>query len=228
MAKKRVTRKQLLKEPDEFITTTGKLIAWAKDNSQALVIGVVGFFGLIIGISIYGYIQQNRSDAAQVMFSQAVTKYQSEAENKSEGEALAAVSADFDKLIESYGGQPAGQLGRVFYGHINLAGKAYDQAIAHYEKAMGNVDNDASLTNIILNGLATAYQQKGENDKAIEKFRMIADGTDLMLKDAALFNLGKLYEKIGEIEESKKAYQQLRDDFPTSMYSSIAREKVAG
>jgi tetratricopeptide (TPR) repeat protein len=228
MAKKRVTRKQLLKEPDEFITTTGKLIAWAKDNLQAIVIGAVGFFMLIIGISIYGYIQQNRSDAAQVMFSQAVTKYQTEAEKKSEGEALTAVSADFDKLIESYGNQPAGQLGRVFYGHICLAGKAYDQAISHYEKAMANVDGDTSLTNIVLNGLATAYQQKGEYSHAIEKFRMIADGTDLMLKDAALFNLGKLYEQIGKFEESKKAYQQLRDDFPTSMYSSIAREKVAG
>lgn len=228
MAKKRVTRKQLLKEPDEFITTTGKLIAWAKDNAQALVIGVVGFFILIIGISVYGYVQQNRSESAQAMFSQAVTKYQAEAEKKSESEALAAVSADFDKLIESYGNQSAGQLGRVFYGHINLAGKAYDQAITHYEKAMDKVDRNTSLTNIILNGLATAYQQKGEYPQAIEKFRKIADGTDLMLKDAALFNLGKLYEQLGKSEESKKAYQQLRDDFPGSMYSSIAREKVAG
>lgn len=228
MAKKRLTRKQLLKEPDEFITTTGKLIAWAKDNSKSLVMGVVGFFMLIIGISVYGYIQQDRSDTAQLMFSQAVTKYQTEAEKKSEGEALAAVSADFDKLIESYGNQPAGQLGRVFYGHISLAGKVYDQAVIHYEKAMDNVDGDASLTNIILNGLATAYQQKGDHSKAIEKFRMIVDGTDVMLKDAALFNLGKLYEQIGKSEESKKVYQQLRDNFPTSMYSSIAREKVAG
>lgn len=228
MAKKRVTRKQLLKEPDEFITTTGKLISWAKDNLQTLIIGTVGFFIFIIGISIYGYVQQNRFDAAQLMFSQAVTKYQTEAEKKNESEALAAVSADFDKLIESYGGQPAGQLGRVFYGHISLAAKDYDQAITHYEKALVNIDTDTSITNIVLNGLAMAYHQIGEYPKAIEKYRKIADGTDSMLKDAALFNLGKLYEQIGKSEESKKAYQQLRDDFPGSMYSSIAREKAAG
>jgi tetratricopeptide (TPR) repeat protein len=228
MAKKRVTRKQLLKEPDEFITTTGKLIAWAKDHSQGLIIGAVGFFILIIGISIYGYVQQNRSDAAQLMFSQAMTKYQTEAEKKSEGEALVAVSADFEKLIDSYGGQPAGQLGRVLYGHINLAAKVYDQAITHYEKAMVNIDADGSIANIVINGLAMAYQQKGEYPKAIEKYRKIADGTDSMLKDAALFNLGKLYELIGKSEESKKAYQQLHDDFPGSMYSGIAREKSAG
>jgi tetratricopeptide (TPR) repeat protein len=196
MAKKRVTRKQLLKEPDEFITTTGKLIAWANDNLQAIVVGAIGFFILIIGISIYGYVQQNRSDAAQLMFSQAVTKYQTEAEKISESEALDAVSADFDKLIESYGNQPAGKLGRVFYGHISLAAKAYDQAITHYEKAMVNIDADASITNVVLNGLAMAYQQKGQYPKAIEKYRKIADGTHSMLKDAALFNLGKLYEQI--------------------------------
>ncbi len=228
MAKKRVTRKQLLKEPDEFITTTGKVIGWARENAKALGIGTAAFFLLVIIVSVYGFINQRGATAAQLMFSQAVTKYQTEAAQKSEEEALSAVSADFDDLIKSYGGKPGGQFGRLFYGHISAKGKAFDQAISQYEKALADFGGDSSLTNVILNGLGSAYQQKGEYPKAIEQYKQIVEGPGSMLKDAALFNLGKLYGQIGNPEESKKAYQQLYDDFPNSMYADIVREKITG
>ena len=228
MAKKKVTRKQLLKEPDEFMTTTGKVIGWAKENTKALVIGVSVFFVLIIIVSVYGYINEKSSTTAQLMFSQAVTKYQTVAQQKTDEDALAAVSADFDALLKSHGNQPAGRFGRIFYGHISTTGKAYDQAIVHYQSALDDFGDDSSMTNVILNGLGSAYQQKGEYPQAIENYKKIVDGPGSMLKDAALFNLGKLYAQIGKAEESKKAYRQLSADFPNSMYANIVREKIAG
>jgi tetratricopeptide (TPR) repeat protein len=228
MAKKRVTRKQLLKEPDEFITTTGKLIGWARENSRSLGIGAVIFFTLIIGLSAYIYFNERRANTAQMMFSQALTKYQTELDQKGNVEALAAVSADFDLLISKYGNLPDGKLGRVYYGHICSAGLDYDKAIGHYLKALDDFGGASSLTNIILNGLATAYQQKGEYPQAIEQYRRILEGSTAILKDAALFNLGKLYGQIGEAEKSREAYQQLSADFPDSMYANIVREKIAG
>lgn len=228
MAKKRLTRKQLLKEPDEFITTTGRVIAWTKANTKAMIIGVVLFFALIIGVSVYGYINEKRSNTAHMMYGQAVAKYQEQAAQKSEAEALSAVSEDFNALIDTYGSLPAGQLGRIFYGHISMAAKAYDQAISHYQKALDDLRGDSSLAHIILNGMATAYQQKGEYPQAVENYRKIVDGPGSMLKDAALFNLGMLYKQLGKPEESRKAYQQLSTDFPNSMYADIVREKIAG
>lgn len=228
MAKKRVTRKQLLKEPDEFITSTGKLIAWARENSRSLGIGAVIFFTLMIGLSAYFYFNERRANTAQMMFGRALTKYQTELGQKGNVEALAAVSADFDLLISKYGHLPAGKLGRVYYGHISSAGLDYDKAIGHYQKALDELGGESSLTNIILNGLATAYQQKGEYPKAIEQYRKMVDGSTAILKDAALFNLGKLYGQIGEADKSREAYQQLSTDFPDSMYADIVGEKIAG
>jgi hypothetical protein len=45
MAKKRTTRKQLLKGPDEFITQTGKAIRWARANTKPLIYGTCAFAG---------------------------------------------------------------------------------------------------------------------------------------------------------------------------------------
>ncbi len=47
MAKKRTTRKQLLKEPDEFITMTGKIIRFAQ-KYRTQILGVIGGIVVII------------------------------------------------------------------------------------------------------------------------------------------------------------------------------------
>jgi tetratricopeptide (TPR) repeat protein len=228
MTKKKLTRKQLLKEPDEFITTTGKIIRWSKENAKALGIGAAVFFLLITIVSVYGFINDKNAVEAQLMFSQAVTKYQTEVAQKSDADALAAVSADFDALIKSHGNQPGGQFARLFFGHISVKAKAYDQAISHYQNALEDFGGDSSLTNVILNGLGSAYQHKGEHPQAIDTYKKIVEGPGSLLKDTALFNLGKLYEQMGKTEESQKAYQQLSADFPDSMYANIIRDKISG
>jgi tetratricopeptide (TPR) repeat protein len=225
MAKKKVTRKQLLKEPDEFITITGQLIAWAKENTKALGIGATLFFAIIIAVSIYAFVNGRRATAANMMFGQALEKYQTEAGEKGGLAAFSAVSGDFDTLIDSYGGQPAGKLGRLFYGHMGAMAEDHDKAIAYYQRALNDFGDDPALRNIIHNGLGAAYQQKGDYPKAIAHFQKVADGPDSVLKDAALFNLGKLFGQLGKTEESRQAYQRLMDDFPNSPYANIAREK---
>jgi len=228
MAKNRVTRKKLLKEPDEFLTTAGKLIRWAKDNTRPLIIGGCIFFGLVLSISVYSVIKQRRAGTAEILLGQALSKYQAEIATKDASAALQATRSDYDALLASYGGQPAGRLGAVLYGHICLAGQAYDDAIAHYQESLTYFGADSSLGNVILNGLGTAYQQKGEYPQSVVYFKQIADGSSPVLKDVALFNLGRLYGQLGQMEESRKAYQQLSTEFPQSIYTSLVNEKAAG
>ena len=228
MAKKKVTRKQLLKEPDEFITTTGKLIEWSRQNTKPLTIGAALFLVVIIGLSAYLYFTEKRSMRAQVLFSHAVTKHQAQENQTSSTAALSAVSADFDTLTTTYGSLPAGKLGRIYYGHISSAALDYDKAIEQYQKALGDYGDEPVLSNIILNGLATAYHQKGKYPEAIAYYKRIADGSASTLKDAALFNLGKLHGQLGQSEESRKAYERLSTEFPNSFYVNMVNEKIAG
>ena len=134
--------------------------------------------------------------------------------------------SDFDALLASYGSLPAGRLGAVLYGHICLAGGAYDDAIAHYQESLAKFGPESSLGNVILNGLGTAYQQKGDYPRAVTYFKQIVDGSSAVLKDVALFNLGRLYGQLGQTEESRKSYQQLSTEFPQSMFANVVKEKI--
>lgn len=228
MAKKRMTRKELIKGPDEFISTTGKVIQWARENTKPLVYGTVAFFALLIIVAGYSFIKQKREQAAAALLSQCLETYQSsQDDDKDPAKMLAMAKPDFDRLVKDYSGMPAGRLGRVIYGHLALAAKEFDQAKTLYEKALGDFGNDPSIENTILNGLAMVAVQSQDDAAAIGYFEKIASGKSVLLKDVALFNLGQLYAKTGETEKAVAAYKRLSDEYPDSMYANIAREKAA-
>ncbi len=226
MAKKRVTRKQLLKEPDEFITTTGKLLSWARENTRQLLVACGLFLGVLILIASYGYYQQKRSNTAEQLYNQAMAKYQTAGGEKDPAAALAAVQPDLERLTGEYGGQPAGKLGRLMYGNFSLAAQARDEAVKIYLAALEDFGSDASLANFIRNGLGAAYSQKGEFQAAIEHYEKIVSGSSQVLKDSALFHLGRLYEAMGQSDKSREAYRQLSTEFPDSMFTELVKTKI--
>jgi tetratricopeptide (TPR) repeat protein len=224
MAKKRLTRKQLLKEPDEFITTTGQVIRWAREHTKPLTYGCAGFFAVVILITVISVYQERRAQNAAALLGQSTAKYQAGLTAGSEDKALDVVRADFEQLIDSYSGQPAGRMGRIIFAHICLSGGAYDDAVTHYSGALKDFDGDPSLLNIILNGLGSALQQKGDDAAAAGYYQQLIDADSAVLKDAALFNLGVLYGKMGKTAEGRKAYEQLAADYPDSFYANLIKE----
>jgi tetratricopeptide (TPR) repeat protein len=226
MAKNRITRKQLLKEPDEFITTSARVIDWAKENTRLLIIGTCVFFVVAASISIIIYHRQHEANMAETLLGQSLTKYQTTLESKDAAAALDAVRKDFNALLTSYANVPAGRLGAVIYGNICLAGQDYNDAVVHYKAALPHFGVESSLNNVILNGLGTAYQKMGDYTNAVAYFKQIADGTGTVLKDVALFNLGWLYRQLGRNDESHKAYTRLAAEFPQSMYADLVKGKT--
>ena len=229
MAKKRVTRKELVKKPDEFITLSGTVIQWARSNAKALTYGAVAFFALVVLVAGYRYYTENRERAAASLLSRSMTAYEDALRAQKEpSEALEMVQPDLEELISTFGGYDAGRLGRLFYAHINLSAGMADQAIEQYNASLDDLDGREPLVNTALNGLAMAYLRKGDTASAIAHFEKVLDAAGTVLKDTALFNLGSLYAAEGDPQKSMDAYQRLTTEFPNSIYADIAREKRAG
>jgi tetratricopeptide (TPR) repeat protein len=228
MAKKRLTRKELLKEPDEFLTLTGRLIGWAKAHPKQLTYGIGVFLAVVLIGSGYAYYRQNRSQTAAALLSQSLQKYNEIAAQGDTAKALDAVKDDLDRLVEKFNSQSAGKLGALIYGHLSLQGHMAKQAIGLYQQAMKDFGNDPYLGPIILNGLALAYEATDDAPKAITCFEKILSGDSTLYKDSALFHLGRLYAKTGQMEKSTQMYQRLTSEFPDSEYADMAREKAVG
>ena len=229
MAKKRkITRKKLLKEPDEFITTTGRLIAWSRKHQAALLYGAGAFFVVLIGIAGFRYMASRAENNAFRLISQTVANYEAHKNTENAAAAYQEVKHDFETIIKRYNHRKAARLARMIFADLSLKAGNTDQAIALYERVLKALSQESTLTNFIESSLGYAYEKKGDLAQAIHFFQTIASGSDPVLKENAFFNLGRLYAKAGDAAKSKEAYQQVVSNYTDSIYYEIAKEKVAG
>jgi len=81
---------------------------------------------------------------------------------------------------------------------------------------------------LVLSGLGYSYAAKQEYQEAATYFEKIASGPESIMKDEALFNLGSIYHALGNPEKSKEFYKKIVSEYPDSIYSELAKDKVAG
>ncbi|MDH3886527.1 MAG: tetratricopeptide repeat protein, partial [Desulfobacterales bacterium] len=101
------------------------------------------------------------------------------------------------------------------------------KAIALYKRSLNDFKDHPMVYNLILSGLGYAYQQMGDNSNAAMYFEKVASATDSNNRDEALFNLGMLYETLGDTDKSHQAFKQFLSSYPNSMYFDIVEEKLS-
>ena len=229
MAKKpkKVSRKKLLKEPDEFITFSGKLIQFGRAYQKQLTIGFGVLFAVLILIAGVRYFTYQSEKKAFAALTQAKANYESLLKDMEPAAAYAKVKPEFEAIIDAYASRQGGRLARIAYAHISFDGGAYPEAIALYEDALGDFEANPLMKHGILSGLGYSHEALNEDTTAIKYFEMIVDSPDQILKDEALFHLGTLYLKNGNYTKSQEAFKAIVSDYPESLYVELAKEKTS-
>lgn len=224
--KKRVTRKQLLKEPDEFITFTGKLIRWANVHQKILTVSGSGFFIILLLIAGWRFYANKAENTAFQLLDKATKQYQVQKDSSGSLEAYQGVQEQMQYILERYHRNAGGKLARIIFAGMSYDANDTDQAIQLYEAALRESKTDATYKNFILSSLGYAYEQKQEYQKAISYFQEITEGNDPVIKDMALFNLGRLFDELGDSEKSRHAFKRLIANHSDSIYFELAKERI--
>lgn len=229
MAKKRKkTRKELLKEPDEFMTFTGKMIKFATDHKTQITYGLGIVLALAIVFSAVRFFSIRADNKASVMLEQSMNEYSNLQAQKKPDEIYNQVSGSFQTILKKYGGKNSGKLARLIYANICYDAGKYKQAIDLYDTSLKDFAKHPMIHTQILSSLAYAYEQQKEYSTAVSYFEKISAAPEQNLRDEALFHLGRLYNKLGQPEKSKEAYEKIISDHPDFIYIEVVRELVAG
>jgi tetratricopeptide (TPR) repeat protein len=226
-AKGKISRKELLHEPDEFMVLSGRLFSFLRTHQQQVLYTALGIFLIFVAVAVVQFVSNRNEDKASRMWAQIKRAHQTALQDKAADEALAAVESDFTELIDQYDGKQSGKLARLNYAQLCLtAGKA-DVALPHFKASYEAFGDDQAWRAVVLSGLAHALAQTGDHGGAAARFEeLVADGAGA-LKAEALFQLGWLYEKTGEHEKGAKAYEKLVADYPDSGYAELVRDRIA-
>ena len=227
MTKKRVTRKQLLKEPDEFITFSNRMIKWGVAYKQQLMIGVGVFCAAVLVFVGMQYVSGRSQAKAFSLLENAIARYDQALAQNGPGKALDAVATDFELILNKYGSNAGGRLARVTFAQYTYAAGQADRSIALYDTALADFNEDPLYRAMIISGLGYAYTLKGDLQKAISNFEQVVSGSAATLKGDALFNLGLLYAQTGQKSKSIESFKRISDEYPESFYAEMAGGKAS-
>jgi tetratricopeptide (TPR) repeat protein len=228
MAKKRKkTRKALLKEPDEFLTFSSKLIKLAIEYKTHLTYALCVILVLAVIISGIRFFSIRAENNASALLEKSLTKYNSIKSEKRPDEIYGEISADFQSILNRYKGKASAKLARLIYANICYNAGKYKQAIELYKTALTEFAKYPMIHHQILSDLGYAYEQEEDYSTAAGYFKKISSAPEPIMRDEALYHLGRLYDKLGENEKSREAYNKILSDHQDFIYFDLVKERMS-
>jgi len=225
MPTKKISRKKLLKEPDEFISTTATVLQFLREHRRKMTLyAVVAIALAAAGLGGHAYFRWQQGKA-QVIQQQAFKLYQetsSKAGNpQGDKENFKKALEKFQEALAVYSWGSVGQVSQIYMGHCFYGMKEYDQAIAAYSRCL-----DGSFRSLALNGLGYCYEAKGDYAKAAENYQKVAEGDDKLYQEESMLDLARCYEALKQKDKALEVYQKALAKNPKSRMASFIQWKI--
>jgi tetratricopeptide (TPR) repeat protein len=227
MANVRVSRKSL-KEPDEFISFSSKLLQRALLYKTKLIAAGMVLLGMMILVSGILYLSEKAENKGSLLLSRAMNRYAVAKKDSGPEKAYEVVSADFQKILDEYSGKNCGKFARINFAAICFQSAKFDKAITLYTQAMDDFKAVPFFKNMAVRGLGYTYEEKKEYTKAAELFESLSTDPNAIMVDEALFTLGRLYGLLGNNDKRSQVMGKISDNYPESIYKDMARQGVSG
>lgn len=222
-----LSRKELLEEPDPFLVFVGRMMDFGQKYRKEILSAVGAVVALAIVISGVVYYKSRTEDRAAALLGKAMAGYNAVKKDDTAPAAYENLKRDFKSIADKYGSTGAGKFALLPYADLCYLTGDHDAAIKGYEEALDALGGTEFRT-LILSGLAYAWEGKEDYEKAAEYLEKIVAEETAVGKDQALFNLGRVYGKLGKADKEKEMYSRLTQDYPDSLFFDLAREKIAG
>ncbi len=226
MAKSKVSRKELLKEPDTVLTWSRRLFGFLLTHRVLLLSGLGVLLALTLIVSGVQFYAERKEARAFRELETGREQYRSALQEGSAAEAYEAVRSHFESLLSEHDGNAGGQMARLAFADMALEAGEFDVASKLYGEALTQFGENSSLQNQVLSGLAYAHEGKGEPEAAVRYFERIVSGPGVYLKSDALFQLGRIYADLGQTEKSTETFERLLADFPNFIYADLVEEEL--
>ena len=223
MAKIKVTRKELLKKPDEFITLSARVIIFVREHSRKFTyLGVVvaGLLLIYLGASSY---MKHVNKKGQNAYNIAYYSFKKNLGPEISPYELERSEELFKDVTAKYGISKAALLALPEVAYVKFLQRQYDEAISQYQQFLDEVSDNDPYQSLTRMALAVCYEEKGEFSKAIQALEQITSGPDNFFKEQAMLSLARVYRLANKEEKSNEILKEFIGRFNTSPFLPMAK-----
>lgn len=224
--KKRVTRKELLRESDEFLTFSAKAIQFAANNRRSISFALAGLVVVCLAFGAFQYFSRLNEQRAYAMFEQGLVHYLAQVSGNKSPDLQQTANEKFEEVLKRYPSTSAAQLSLLLYANMSYHEGSYDKAIELYQRALEAFSQEGVLRKLLWNSLGYAYEGKKDYERAVGCFEKITGSESRFIKAEAYFNMGRMHEAMNNPQKAIEAYNKVVEGYPESVNFRICKEKV--
>jgi predicted negative regulator of RcsB-dependent stress response len=217
------SRKQLLKEPDEFISTSQHVWLWVTEHrTRAMAIAGAVAGAVLVAVLAKALVENSREKRSAAV-SAAVARFGQAPEGKLPADLLPELAG----LAQKYAGSPSGTIARFFEAGASAAGGDADKARRIYQELRAGDKGGAEIAP--LSGVALAYLDlaQGQDDAALASFQaLLADKGAAIPRAQIKMEIAALHEKRGKTAEALEVYREVVASHPDGSWAAVAKERV--
>ncbi len=211
--KKKLSRKEI--KEDKLVSFLYKAENFFEEYKNKLF--TYGAITIVIAAIIYFYVNQKIEDneTAGIELSRVVKFYE-------QGAYLEAIEGrqgsniiGLKRIVEEYGSTEYGETAKIYLANSYSFLGNQQEALKYYEDYSGSIDYFKAAS---LAGRAGYFALKGDYEKAAGLYLSAARISEVNAQNPDyLLNAGIYYLKIGNEDEAKALFKQIREDYATSL-----------
>ncbi len=221
--KKKITRKQLLKGTDEFLTLSNRAAIFFTDHiNQFKVLGVALLIIAVAYLAVHFYLR-SVNKGGQTAYNTAYYTLTQNLKADLSPETLEEAASLFQKVRDEYGLSKAARLALPQVAFAKFLEKKYDEAISLYRQFLDEVSGDLEYEFLARLALAACHEAKGELKEARETLNAVLEHPENPFKETAMLNMSRLYRLENMTDKSKEILRQFIEEYPASPFLPLAK-----
>jgi len=209
VAKKfKITRKELLKEPDQFLSTTDKAMLFFTKNRSSVIGGVVGV--LFLGLAFLGYEGYQKS---QIMKFESLYFKMEEIAEESTKKGIKPQD-ELIKIRDQIDEGPHRNRASLFLADIYFQYEAYDKAKSIYQEVRSKssgLNHEMAAVN-----LAYTYEAMGDLKKAIDLYKLAINSNSNFPLFQVYWSLARCHENNNDTSNALLILREMQIKFSGS------------
>ena len=222
----RMKRKQLLKEPDEFLTLSDQVVRWGR-NHLKLVIAVVGVLVVVTAaiLGVRGWMRYHADQGAELL-AQVFPLYEKTANGQAQAAEIEQAIKGLNQVVGEYGATPAGLQARLALGSLYLSQGKYDLSRVQFAELAEDPDIPQQLLPLALRGLGNGLEAQQKFADAAQAYQQALAAAGPGLSELLRLDRARALAASGDKHAATAIYRELLEKAPEGAVAKEAKDRL--